>query len=211
MHPFRPTSFRVIRSNNRKLGGGNVQGVNIGSKPGKGLLGAVRPETTSVLGTKAPLAAGNQPDEGVDLDAVNVVQLLERILDVPLVGLDVNDEDERVVLLNLLHGALGVERVNDDLAGVEARDVRHALAGVLWRARQVQRLGLVEGRRETDLAHFVRVDLCRETGRQRWSADTRGVSLGAAYAFEGSLGCGVGLALGRGGLLAACEIMLVTN
>lgn len=33
------------------------------------------------------------PDEGVDLDRVNVVELLERLLDLSLVGLRVDDED----------------------------------------------------------------------------------------------------------------------
>ena len=36
----------------------------------------------------------NLPDESVDLDGVNVVQLLESLLDLGLVGLDIDDEDE---------------------------------------------------------------------------------------------------------------------
>ena len=76
-----------------------------------------------------------------------------------LVGLDIDDEDKSVVLLNLLHGALGVERVNDDFVLIEARDMRDGLAGVFGRAGELECLGAVEGRREADLADFVRVHL----------------------------------------------------
>lgn len=37
--------------------------------------------------------------------------------------LDVDDEDKGVVLLNLLHGGLGVQWVEEDGAGIEARFV----------------------------------------------------------------------------------------
>lgn len=37
--------------------------------------------------------------------------------------LDVDDEDEGVVLFNLLHGGLGVQWVEEDGAGIEARFV----------------------------------------------------------------------------------------
>lgn len=54
------------------------------------------------------LAVG--PDEGVDLDGVDLVDLLDGVLDLPLVGLDVNDEDEGVVLLNLLNSGAKPQR-----------------------------------------------------------------------------------------------------
>jgi hypothetical protein len=69
--------------NEVELGGGNVERIDISSKAGKGLLGSV------------------WADEGVDLDAVDVVLLLESGSDLALVGLDVADEDEGVVLLDL--------------------------------------------------------------------------------------------------------------
>ena len=43
----------------------------------------------------------DSPDERVDLDGLNVVHLLERLLDLCLVGLHVDDEDKGVVLLDL--------------------------------------------------------------------------------------------------------------
>jgi hypothetical protein len=101
----------------------------------------------------------NIPDEGVDLDGVNVVELLESLLDLSLVGLDVNNEDEGVVLLDLLHGALGVERVDDDLVLIETWLVWDALAWELWSTGELEGLWLVEGRRETDLADLLGVDL----------------------------------------------------
>lgn len=101
------------------------------------------------------------PDKGVNLDGVNIVKLLKSLLDLALVGLDVDNEDEGVVLLNLLHRALGVERVDDDLVLIQAGLVRNALAGVLGRAREDQGLRAMEGRRETDLAGLVGVNLLK--------------------------------------------------
>lgn len=113
--PRTPNANRT-RLNDGELGGGDVEGIDIRSQPRESLLGAVG------------------ADEGVDLDGGHVVLLLESGGDLALVGLDVDDEDEGVVLLNLLHGRLGVEGVDKDLAGVEAGLRRNRLAGVLGRA-----------------------------------------------------------------------------
>lgn len=77
----------------------------------------------------------------------------------PLVGLDIHNKDEGVVLLNLLHGALGVERVNDDLSGIEAGLRWDRLARVLGCAREGEGLWEVESRALADLVDLVRVDL----------------------------------------------------
>ena len=53
-------------------------------------------------------------DQCVDLERINLVQLLHGKLDLWLVGTLVNDEHQGVVVLNLLHGRLGGERVLDD-------------------------------------------------------------------------------------------------
>ena len=76
-----------------------------------------------------------------------------------LVRLDIDDENQSVVLLNLLHRALGVERVDDDLVLIETGNVRNGLAGVLGRTGELEGLGAVEGRRETDFANLVRMHL----------------------------------------------------
>jgi hypothetical protein len=92
------------------------------------------------------------PDKSVDLDGVNVVELLQRSLDLALVGLDIDNEDKGVVLFDFLHGALRVKRVDDDLVVVEASLMRDRLAGVLGRPRQLESLGEVECGRGADLA-----------------------------------------------------------
>lgn len=99
------------------------------------------------------------PDEGVELDGLDIVESLESGLNLPLVGLDVDNEDKGVVLLDHLHGALGVERVDDDLGGIEARLTRDAPAGVGRGARELEGLREVEGGAGADLADLVRVDL----------------------------------------------------
>ena len=58
------------------------------------------------------------PDEGVDLGDVDIIQLLDGGLDLVLVGLDVADEDEGVVVLDLLHRRLGRQGVLDDVVSV---------------------------------------------------------------------------------------------
>lgn len=102
------------------------------------------------------------PDESVDLDSVNVVQLLQSQLDLSLVGLDIDNEDERVVLLDLLHRALGVERVHNDFVLVQAGRMGDRLPRVLGGARQLERLGPVERGRGPDLAAILGVHLGRE-------------------------------------------------
>lgn len=108
------------------------------------------------------------PDQGVDLDGVNVVELLEGQLDLGLVGLDVDDEDEGVVLLHLLHGALGVERVDDDLVLIETGQVVDGLAGEARSAGQDQSLGAVERGGLADLAGLGGVSLRRVRLSLKW-------------------------------------------
>lgn len=76
-----------------------------------------------------------------------------------LVGLDIHNENESVVLLHLLHSTLSVERVNDDLVLIKTRLVGDRLARVLGRSREDQSLGLVEGSAGSDLALLVGVSL----------------------------------------------------
>ena len=103
----------------------------------------------------------NIPDEGVDLDGFDIVKLLESLFDLSLVGLDVDDKDKGVVLLNLLHGTLSVERVDDDLVLIETGSMWDGLSWVLWCTGELEGLGAVEGSRETDLADLVGVYLSR--------------------------------------------------
>ena len=72
-----------------------------------------------------------------------------------LVGLDVDNEDECVVLLNLLHGALRVQRVNDHLVVVKASLMGNRLARVFGGSGELESLGEVECGRGTDLAQLL--------------------------------------------------------
>jgi hypothetical protein len=99
----------------------------------------------------------NIPDKSVDLDGVNIVQLLKSLLDLALVGLDVDNEDEGVVLLNLLHGGLGVQGVQNNLVEVQSGAVVDRHAGVLGGPRQLEGLGAVESGRGVDLAGLVKL------------------------------------------------------
>ena len=115
--------------------------------------------TSSARVGRGKLYKKSIPDQGVDLDNVDLVELLESLLDLGLVRLDVDQEDQGVVLLNLLHRTLGVERVDDDLVLVQTGGVRDRLAQVLGRARELQGLGAVEAGRGPDLALLVGVIL----------------------------------------------------
>ena len=54
------------------------------------------------------------PDECVDFGDIDVVHLLDGMFDLVLVGLDVNDEHQCVVVLDLLHGRLRRQGELDD-------------------------------------------------------------------------------------------------
>ncbi len=99
------------------------------------------------------------PDQCIDLDAINLVERLQRLLNLPLVGLDVANENQGVVLLDLLHRALGVERVDQHLVRVQPWLVRNGFPRVFGRPREGEGLGSVEGCREADFARFLAVDL----------------------------------------------------
>ena len=57
----------------------------------------------------------NIPDQRINLHAIHIIQLLQCLLDLPLVRLDITDKHQRIVFLNLLHRAFGIQRVDDDL------------------------------------------------------------------------------------------------
>lgn len=97
------------------------------------------------------LAVGT--DERVHLGSVDVVDLLQRLLNLALVGLAVNNEDKSVHLLNLLHGALSVQREQENLVSVSARRMRGTLARVFRVARKTESLRAVERGRGVHLAH----------------------------------------------------------
>lgn len=114
---------------------GHIKGVLVRGKADESLLLTVR------------------ADERVHPGSLDIVGLLEGSLDLALVRVTVNNENKRVDILDLLHGALRGQWVQERLAGVRARQVRSALTRVFRVARQTERLGAVERRRSADLAH----------------------------------------------------------
>jgi hypothetical protein len=99
------------------------------------------------------------PDKGIDLDGIDIIELLQCLLDLSLIGLDINDENKGVVLLNLLHRTLSIERVDDNLVLIETGLVGDRLAWELGRSGELEGLGSVEGSRFADLSDLVRVNL----------------------------------------------------
>lgn len=87
----------------------------------------------------------NPPYQRVDLHTIHIIQLFQRLLDLPLVGLDIADEYQRIILLDLLHRTLRVQRVDDDLVMIQTWLMRDGFSGVFGTARERERLGSVEG------------------------------------------------------------------
>lgn len=50
------------------------------------------------------------PDEGVNPSGLNIVQLLDSLFDLTLICLNVNNENERIMFLDLLHCGFRVQR-----------------------------------------------------------------------------------------------------
>jgi len=114
---------------------GNIEGVIVRSQSHVSLLHAI--------GT----------DERVHFGDVDLIKLLHRLLDLRLVGLEVDDENEGVVILNFLHRRLSREGIADDRIGVHAISFRRALLGELGRPLQSQSLGTAEFDDSSDLLH----------------------------------------------------------
>lgn len=158
---------------NRQLGGCNVEGIRIGSQPRESLLRAVRSTRMSASIQPQTRSSSSIPDKSVDLHTLNVVELLQRLLDLPLIRLGVHDEDQRVVLLDLLHRALRVQRVHDHLTGIEARLVRNRFSRIFGRTGESKGLGAVEAGGFALFPRLVRIDLyMRDRPSDDGSSDT---------------------------------------
>lgn len=122
----------------------------------------------------------NQPDQCVDLDCVHIIQLFQSLLNLSLIRLDIHDENQSVVLLDFLHRALGVERVNDHLVCIEAWYMGNRFSWVLRRSGEDKGLWSMECGGEADFSSFLAVDL------EECSASIlgRGQIKGITYTFE---------------------------
>lgn len=94
--------------------------------------------------------------ERVDRRGLDVVKLLHGLLDLVLVGTDIGNEDEGLVVLNLLHGRLGREGVLDNGKLIKDALGLDSVAGVLGLAGDRKRLGEVEGHRGAEVASTLR-------------------------------------------------------
>lgn len=65
-------------------------------------------------------------DQSVNVLNVNLVQLLDGLLDLMLVGLHTDLENQGVTILNLLDSGLSGDRGDDDLVGVQSWGVRNS-------------------------------------------------------------------------------------
>lgn len=92
------------------------------------------------------------PNEGVHLDGINAVQVLDGSLDVVLAGTDITDKDQCILVLDLAHRRLRVQRELDDGKVVQAGLLGNSLAAVLGGTAQLQRLGQVEAGARANLA-----------------------------------------------------------
>ena len=82
---------------------GLLKGLEVGSEAHKSLL--------ETIGT----------NQGIDLLDLERVTILDSLLDLVLVGARVHDEHDGVVVLNLVHGALSLQRVLDQVELVLGR------------------------------------------------------------------------------------------
>ena len=105
---------------------GNIEGIEVLGKMDVGLL-----ESTG-------------SDEGVDLVTFDAVEVLDGGLDLSLVGLDVDDEDEGVGVLDELHGGFGRQGVLDDGELVEGVLLGGGSGSVLGLAGEGEGVGAVE-------------------------------------------------------------------
>lgn len=99
------------------------------------------------------------PNQRIDLHTLHIIQLFQRLPNLPLIRLDIHNKHQRIILLNLLHRTLRIQRMDDDFAGIEAGCMWDALARVLGRAGEGESLGSVEGGVVSYFADLVRVDL----------------------------------------------------
>ena len=86
-----------------------------------------------------------------DLLDVDLVHLLDGGADLGLVGVNVNNKDQGVVVLDLLHGGLGGQGELDDGEGVQSWGRGRGLGRALWRAGQAEGGGALEVDRGADL------------------------------------------------------------
>ena len=93
------------------------------------------------------------PDQGVDFADFDVVQLFNSSFDLMLVGLQVGDKNQSIVIFDLLHSRLGGQGMLDDAVGIHAITRRRRLPRVLGVPGRSEGLGPPEVDGCTGLLH----------------------------------------------------------
>ena len=99
--------------------------------------------------------AMNVPHKRVDLDRLDIIKRLQRCLDLPFICLDIHNENQRIILLDLLHRTFRVEGMNEHFVVVQTGLMGDRFPGVFWVAGCAESLGSVECGRKSDLAVFL--------------------------------------------------------
>ena len=63
----------------------------------------------------------DSPHKRIHLHHLHIIQRLQRPLYLPLVRLDITNKHQRIILLNLLHCAFRVKRVDQDFVMIQSR------------------------------------------------------------------------------------------
>jgi hypothetical protein len=92
------------------------------------------------------------------LSGFDIIESLDGILDLVLVGLNINEEGQGVVFLNLLHGSLSVERLTNDTVLIHTGSMSNGLTSILGGTVQNQSLGDVEVSGSTNLTDSLTMD-----------------------------------------------------
>jgi hypothetical protein len=90
-------------------------------------------------------------DECINLGGLDSVRLLHSGTNLGLVGADVNNEYNRVVVLDHFHGAFSGQRIFDDLVIIELRLPRKGSARVSGLPTELQGVRAGEGNTSADL------------------------------------------------------------
>mmetsp|Transcript_5774 Transcript_5774/g.10230 ORF Transcript_5774/g.10230 Transcript_5774/m.10230 type:complete len:134 (+) Transcript_5774:283-684(+) len=83
-------------------------------------------------------------DESIDLLTLNVIEFLNRSLDLTFVCLDIDNENKGVAILNQLHRRFSGQGVFDNRVLVQSILLWYTFAGILRVALQRKSLGSVE-------------------------------------------------------------------
>ena len=88
----------------------NIQSIMVGSQSYVSFLFSIGTKIKMSITTQLSMKEEKEiPNESVHFGGLDIIQFLHSILDLTLIGLDVDDEHKRIMLLNLLHCRLRIQ------------------------------------------------------------------------------------------------------